>query len=118
MATEYYLVRDDNKTLFDLGKGYFYFLEEFLDGKPYQPITNTLDPIKAFTINNPDILADYYVEVNESDLDFYGYWKQVFQEVCNWAEGNLVFLVSDSDDFIYEAKREHGYKVTGSRYIN
>ena len=98
MATEYYLVRDDNKTLFDLGKGYFYFLEEFLDGKPYQPITNTLDPIKAFTINNPDILADYYVEVNESDLDFYGYWKQVTElSLGVWTEGEKVPKVAGTN---------------------
>ena len=118
MGVEYYLIKPFNKTIYELGKGDYYFLEDLLNAAPsLTSVDRSIDPVDTFIIEHPSIIAEYFIETRGiKDEETINYWYEVFQDICNWAEGSPVFLISDSYDFTYECKRELGYTQTGTRF--
>jgi len=95
MGVENYLVRDDNRTMFDLSKGPWYALRVGDDGD-------------AVSIDRFDSMDDHegWTPAEFHDLG---------QRVREWAEGRLLRRVCDNQEEFYELL-DQGYRVTGSRF--
>lgn len=107
MGTEYYLVREDNNTLFELGKGLvndaFSHLEEAAPLPATIPLTEaifqaTLDQGTAGLATNNAMSRAYAMFVAKA--------------ACAWADGAPVWFCSEHQ--IEDDRRN--LKVTGSRY--
>jgi len=131
MGYEYYLLRPDNKTIFELGKdrtGFPYVL------KNWKKIPRTL-------LKNPRDLAEILLQGAEE----WGSWEpdclnvefmqEIADAICLWTEGKSVVLVGEGelelpDIETANAARAAGkwvrqyvddgelYTLTGTRYIN
>lgn len=113
MGTEMYVVRDDNRTLFELGKtrgGLHVPLQELQDSR-----TGT------FEIGDADVsaLGEFLLD---GILD-HGYWEpgdyrefagQLAWRINRWAGGQPIRVVSEHDELTY--RTEDPYVTTDSRY--
>jgi len=99
MGTEYAFVRDDNRTMFNLGKGSFY------------------NVIPAEGGGLPSDLAERYADMlrlwSSTPLP---YAKDLARRILAWGEGHLVRAVNDFDGSVFTCEEE-GYVYTGSRYV-
>lgn len=103
MGLDYYLVRDDNKTLFDLGK--WFPIRIFVSRGDYYP-----DRFKL-----PDGL-NYALEIEFPQLSVSEqYDEELTRRLVRWAGDAELHLVCDASTDIWELKNE-GYRETGTRY--
>lgn len=114
MATEYVLIRDDNKEMFELGKQRTLFwqdMEDAFDAEVFSSILPHWEPLRRFKISDPEFFKEFMLEDVESDI--MDYWKQVIEDIYKWASGEYVYIGFDEIEF---ELKEKGYKITGSRY--
>jgi|CXWL01.1.fsa_nt_gi hypothetical protein len=116
MGLEYYLVREDNKTAFDLGKGEW----QRVFGTSDEPIPFVLTS-KYVSVEN---LAGMIEWLFDNDID---YAKQVATKIFSWAEkGSVVFINENYNQLVDKFIFEHGIitkdddkrdiTITASRY--
>jgi hypothetical protein len=105
VGVEYYLARDDNKTLFDLGKVY-----EWIHEDGVWPCDRQTQYIEA----DPEGLKTRLVKAssgfNIDDLD--KYCLTVAERVIRWSDGKPFVCVSEYDDH-----RLDNHQITDDRYV-
>lgn len=117
MGTEYVLVRDDNKEMYDLSKnpqriGSWYEMESAFDSKRVLlDILPNWGHVNKFVISDLDYLKEYMLEGSDSDI--LEYWKSTLEDIYDWADKKEVYIVFEEAEFDLKQK---GYKTTRSRY--
>lgn len=118
MGYMFYLARDDNRTLFELGKVIGDSMAEVLDLQRWD-LSDYLDERPS-----PKMLPDKTEIVRRLTAELNGpYWRmgdksslyaQVFaQKLLDWTDGHpVIFTTQDDHDRVDE------YEVTGDRYVD
>ena len=117
MGTEYVLVRDDNKEMYDLSKnpqgiGTWYEMENAFDSKSV--LLDALPSwghVNKFVISDLDYLKEYMLEGSDSDI--LEYWKNTLEDIYDWSDEKEVYIVFEEVEF---QLKEKGYKTTRSRF--
>ena len=122
MATEYVLIRDDIKEMFNLGKnprGFTWWdIPKFYDAI-WEERKNPLewkwkDNIAKFKFTHLELLKDYLIEdLPETDKDLIPYYKNLLDKLSTWADHNEVYI--GHDEMEHDLLKQD-YKVTNSRY--
>ena len=124
MATEYVLIRDDNKEMFNLGKnpqgiGFSWFDIPKFYGAKYEERNSKddwewKDNIAKFTIDELYMLKEYMIQpYSEEDHELIPYYTEIFDKLIAWADGKDVYI--GHDEMEHDLLKQ-GYKVTASRY--
>jgi len=124
MASEYVLVRDDNKEMFNLGKTpsgmdfVWWDVPKFYDAKPKKRESlnewEFKECVYKFVFKELDMLKEYLIQTDYEPHKFLiPYYKYVFDDLYKWSDGKEVYV--GFDDMEFDLKKQ-GYKVTGSRY--
>lgn len=114
MGIEYYLVRDDDRTLYALGKGTGSW-GSFMGRRDWEE-----GPGSPMTIVDAGALASLMHEaaqVDEWDLDVatLDYFIDVATDVVRWSGGMPVRFVDEHNDPV-DRMEDGGWRITGSRY--
>lgn len=128
MSVYKYLIRPDNKTIYELGKthGWNDTLEVFKVEENMKLIPNDKyaeeEFIEAFNICDVEMLKITFKEHIEEnnyekgtleDMDFIEY---VANSIINFCDGNLVCVLSEGSDTFVELKRDYGFSIVESIY--
>jgi hypothetical protein len=113
MGTEMYLVRDDNRTLFELGKtrtGLHVPLQELQDQRSGTFVVGDEDISTLGEFLLTGILDEGYWEPG----DYRNFAGQLAWRINRWAGGQPIRVVSEHDELTYRTK--DSYVTTDSRY--
>lgn len=126
MSTYYYLVRVDNKTLYELGKNNWYSdLEVFKIDKTEKLLPNSEfgedeeeDSAYLYNFSDKEMLKlaikEHWDDPECSDE----YINYVVNGILNFCDNNNVYIISDCADFYVELKYKQKYTKAGSVYID
>lgn len=126
MGVEMFLVRVDNKTLFELGKtrtGFDYAFTKYrISSKNFDIIRNSkhiefglLLPDQTVLVENLVQAATYAGDWADSSDDFVEFAQKLAKRLTDWADSKKVFLVLENEGD--ELRLDHGFKITADRYI-
>lgn len=125
MGTYSYLVRIDTKSMYNLGKSFWHEdFEIFQVPKSINLLSE--DPyeeeqwIRLVQFSDRELLwltiLNHFNESEvSSDLE---YMRFIIDGILSFSETNNVFLLNDNFETYFELKREYGFKVTASIYLN
>ena len=113
MGVEVYLVRDDNRTLYELGK---------TRGGLHVPLEDLQDKSGTVVLSDADVLMEFLLD----GILEHGSWEQPFdyrpmattlaERMCRWGGGKPVRVAYESDVGELEWRDEDRYVITDSRY--
>ncbi len=117
MGINYYLSREDNRTLFALGKGAW--------DEPFYELTGLRRDWAAFTLpDEADLTVAIVLVVENWDLDFApgAYAAEIARRIVAFAGDQLVQLVNDASgfDFLYDhyVDEHDELRIVDSRYTS
>ena len=102
MGTEFYLLRNDNETLFELGKGLVNAAFRHLDETP-----SAITDVAALAASIREAVEQYGAEESPES-----YPAELAQRVVSWAAGKEIAFRAE-----YHMGASGHWDVTGSRYI-
>lgn len=123
MSTYHYLAREDNKTLFELGKG-CWSCNKLFEFKVDEPniIDHNYEDYYCIDITNREKLEQYVAEGLGIDFDYLEEFdlerlKILSDKIEKFCGGKYLYWCVDTGDLYTDLKYDHGYKEVDSRYV-
>lgn len=114
-----YLVRKDNKTMYNLGKGSWYSDLDIFQIKNYKlELDNDYigeEFLGKYLINEKNILSEV-IQNYFKDLNDDSYIKFVIEAILNFCNNFECYLITDSFDLYHQLINDEGYQIVDSRY--